>query len=350
MSSELDNTIRDLNKRFGKNTIISGDELAGIEVQRVSTGSLSLDIETGGGFPYGRLVELYGRESTGKSFMALKTAAEVQKQGKQVVWIDVEGSFDSVWSSLLGVNVKELKLCRPETGEIAGDILDAVIRSGECGLVVLDSTAALVPSKDLETAMEDVEQLGTRAKMVNRLIRKLHAALNMKIGEDKILNDCLVIFINQIREKIGVMYGSPDTTPGGLGLRHAASIRVEFRKSWIKDEADKTHVLGQTVTFVTSKNKTYPPYRRGEFDLYTEGSEKGKIDTTKEVFCYGLLSGSIQQTGVSYLIGKEKFVGKEKAIQYLRDNPKLVVECKNKILNHYKGGSNEKETKESKKD
>lgn len=330
--SELDSIIRELNKRFGKNTIISGDEIVAMEIARIPTGSLALDIETGGGFPCGRVVELYGRESAGKTFMALKAVAEAQKLGKVAVWIDVEGSFDPVWAALLGVNLQKLKLTRPETGEVACDILDAVIRSGDCGMVVLDSTAALIPTKDTETAMEDVEQLGVRAKMVNRLIRKLHSALNMKVGEDKLPNDCTVVFINQIREKIGVMYGSPDTTPGGLGLRHASSIRIEFRKKWLKDPLDETKVVGQTVSFVTAKNKTFPPNRRGEFDIYTDGPNKGQIDSTREVFTYGVLTELIEKNDKTYVIEGEKYVGKEKAVTALTENPALVETLKKKII------------------
>jgi len=333
--SELEDTIKELNKRFGRNTIISGDDIVSLEIDRIPTGSLSLDLETGGGFPCGRVIELYGRESTGKSFVAEKTVAEAQKLGKQCVWIDVEGSFDPVWATTLGVDITKLKLSRPNSGEIACDILDAVIRSGECGVVVLDSTAALVPEKDLETAMEDVEQIGTRAKMVNRLIRKLHSALNMKVGEDQIPSNCLVIFVNQIREKVGVLYGSPDTTPGGLGLRHAASIRIEFRKKWIKDPENDEHIIGQTVTFVTAKNKTYPPYRRGEFNFFTDGERKGQIDLASEVLCYGILSGLIEQSGQFYMIGAEKVRGKEEALATLNRNPKLVLELKTKIFKHY---------------
>ena len=329
---DLDDIIKDLNKRFGKNTIISGDDIVAMEIERIPTGSLALDVETGGGFPCGRVVELYGRESAGKTFMALKAVAEAQKLGKTAVWIDVEGSFDPVWAALLGVDLKKLRLTRPETGEIACDILDAVIRSGDCGIVVLDSTAALIPTKDTETAMEDVEQLGVRAKMVNRLIRKLHSALNMKVGEDKLPNDCTVVFINQIREKIGVMYGSPDTTPGGLGLRHAASIRIEFRKTWIKDPSDEEKVIGQTVKFVTAKNKTFPPHRRGEFAIYTDGPSKGQIDAVSEVFTYGVIAGLIVQDKSTYFLGKEVMgVGQPKSVEYLRDNPKLVEELKKKI-------------------
>jgi len=335
--SELDNTIKELNKRFGKNTMISGNDMTSLEIARASTGSLALDIETGGGFPFGRVIEVYGRESSGKSYIAAKTVAQVQKMGKKAVWIDAEGTFDPIWAALIGVDVKALNLTRPESGEIACDILDAVIRSGDCGIVVLDSTAALVPTQDLETEMEHCEQMGVRAKMINRLVRKLQAALNMKIGEDLVPNDCMVVFINQIREKIGVMYGSPDTTPGGLGLRHAASIRIEFRKKWIKDPADEEHIIGQTVTFTSAKNKTFPPYRRGEFDLYTDGPDKGQIDGTREVFGYAVETGLIVQADKTYTIGKDKIVGREKAVTHLKENPKLVEELRVKILDHYFG-------------
>ena len=338
--SDLSDTIGELNKRFGKNTIISGDSLVGLDVDRVSTGSLTLDIETGGGLPYGRVVEYFGREGTGKSVMAAKTAAYVQKDGKKVVWLDVEGSFDPEWAKCLGLDVSKVQLAKTETGEQACDILDAVVRSGDCGIVVVDSTAALVPEKDLETAMGHSEQLGVRAKMVNRLIRKLHSALNMKVGEDMLPNDCLVLFINQIREKIGVLYGSPDTTPGGLGLRHAASIRIEFRRAWLKDEKDSDKIVGQAIKFKIVKNKTFPPFRRGEFDFFTDGDRKGQIDLAKEVFCYGLLEGFIENSGKTYTIGKEKFVGKPKAICALRDDDKLMNSLKVKILERIKEKTN----------
>jgi len=334
--SDLEETIAELNKHFGRNTIISGNDMKAMDIARVSTGSLSLDIETGGGLPYGRVVELFGRESTGKSFMALKTAVQVQKAGKKVVWIDVEGSFDATWAERIGLNVSQIHLARPDKGEVACDILDAVIRSGDCGLAVLDSTAALIPEADLDKSMDQVEQIGTRAKLVNRLTRKLHAALNQRVGEDAVPNNCLVIFINQIREKIGVMWGSPDTTPGGLGLKHAASIRVHFRKSWFKDPKDKDLVIGQTVTFVTEKNKTAPPNRKGEFVFYTDKELKGEIDTAREVFNYGLLTGLIEKvSGSSYMVGDNKIVGKENVVIALRETPKLVETLQKKILDHF---------------
>ena len=336
--SDLDDIMKKLNHDFGANTIISGDEIIAMEIERIPTGSLALDIETGGGYPCGRVIELFGRESAGKSFMALKAVAEAQKLGKVAVWIDVEGSFDPVWAALLGVNLKKLKLSRPETGELACDVMDAVIRSGECGILVLDSTAALVPLQDIETAMNHVEQMGIRAKMVNRLVRKLHSALNMKVGEDCLPNSCLVIFVNQIREKIGVAFGNPETTPGGLGLRHAASIRISFSKAWIKASAaeDEKRIIGQTVKFITVKNKTFPPYRRGEFAIYVDGPNKGQLDDTGEIFTYGLLTGFIVQEKSTYLIGKDKIgVGKPDAMKYLKDNSKVAAELRQKIITQF---------------
>jgi recombination protein RecA len=337
----LEDAVNNLNKHFGESTIISGNEVASLKIARVSTGSLSLDIESGGGVPYGRVTELFGYESTGKTFMAIKTAVQAQKQGKKVVWIDVEGTFDATWATLLGLDVSKIYLARPEKGEVACDILDAVIRSGDCGLVILDSTAALIPEKDIDTSMEDAEQLGNRARMVNRLVRKLTSALNMKVGEELLPNDCAVIFINQIRQKIGISWGSPDTTPGGFGLKAAASIRIHFRKSWVKDPANQDNIIGQSVTFVIEKNKTFPPYRRGEFVFYTDGANKGQIDTVKEVLVYGLLSGIIERpTKLSYVVDSKKLVGEEAVLTYLKDNPKVVDDLKDNILKFYSGNKN----------
>ncbi len=335
--SGLEDAAAELNKRFGKNTVISGDEFKGLDVPRISTGSLTLDIATGGGLPVGRLIEIYGMESSGKSYIAALTVANAQKMGKKAVWIDVEGSFDAIWASLLGVDTKSLYVVRPESGEQAGDALETFVRAEDCGIIVLDSIAAMIPEKDVETSMEDVEKLGNKAVMVNRLLRKLQSALNMKIGEDKVPNECMVLFINQIRHKIGIMYGSPETTPGGLGLRFTAAVRIHLRKKWIKDETDTEKILGQTVTFTTEKNKTFPPHRRGQFDFYTDGDHKGQIDLAREVLNCGLVCELIEHSGKTYDINGEKFVGKEKAVLYLNENPKVVSKIKKQILEHYFG-------------
>ena len=335
--SGLDEAAAELNKRFGKNTVISGDEFKGVDIPRISTGSLALDIATGGGLPVGRLIEIFGMESSGKSYIAALLIANAQRMGKRAALIDAEGAFDDLWASLLGVDTSKLLVVRPESGEQAGDALEAFVRADDCGIIVLDSIAAMIPEKDVETSMEDAEKLGNKAVMVNRLLRKLQSALNMKVGEDKVPNDCMVIFINQIRHKIGVMYGSPETTPGGLGLRFTAAVRLQLRKKWVKDESDADKVLGQTVTFKTVKNKTFPPHRVGQFDFYIDGDKKGQIDLPREVLNCGLACDLIEHSGKSYTIDGEKFVGKPKTIEYLAENPEIVEKLRKQILEHYFG-------------
>ncbi len=336
--SGLDEAAADLNKRFGKNTVISGDEFKGLDIPRISTGSLTLDIATGGGLPTGRLIEIFGMESSGKTYLALKTVGNAQKMGKKAVWIDVEGVFDAEWATLLGVDISKLFVVRPESGEQAGDALETFVRAEDCGIIVLDSIAALIPEKDIETSMDAPEKLGNKAVMVNRLLRKLQSALNMKVGDDRVPNECMVIFINQIRHKIGVMYGSPETTPGGLGLRFASSVRIHLRKKWIKDEKDAEKIIGQTVTFKTEKNKTFPPHRVGQFDLYTDGEQKGQIDLPREVLNCALECDLIELSGKTYHIDGENIgVGKPKAADYLTDNPEKVEKLKTRIMEHYFG-------------
>lgn len=329
----LDDVIKLLNKKYGENSIISGDECKRLVLPRVSTGSLSLDIETGGGLPNGRLIEIFGSEGSGKTSLAIKIAAEVQKIGKKVVWVDAEGAFDPIWAEKLGMNLKLLRIARPEKGEVAADIIDAVVRSGECGLVVLDSVAAVIPNLDLETSMVDPERLGDRAKLINRLVRKLQSALNMKVGENELPNDCTAIFINQIREKIGIRYGNPETTPGGRGLRFHASIRVHVRRGdWIEKDSNK---IGHVIKFRIVKNKTYPPYRTGMFDFYFDGAKKGQIDNIKEVVNYATLKDLLKIEKRTYYIGDKKLVGKQKMEEYLKGHPKLVEKLRNQILDIY---------------
>lgn len=330
----LDEVTKLLNKKYGANSIISGNECKRLILPRVSTGSLSLDIELGGGLPFGRLIEIYGNEGSGKTAIATKIAAEVQKLGKHVVWVDAEGTFDPVWAEKLGIDLKKLKIARPENGDIAADIIDAVVRSGDCGLVVLDSVAAMIPNLDVETSMTDPEKLGERAKLINRLVRKLQSALNMKVGEDKVPNDCLVVFINQIREKIGVRYGNPETTTGGKGLRFHSSIRINIRKGdWIEDE--QHNIIGQEIKFRSVKNKTYPPYRTGVFKFYCDTDKKGQIDNISEVVNYATLKGLLKLDKRTYYIDDLKLVGKQKMIEYLEEHPKLVNKLKKQILDIY---------------
>lgn len=329
--SELDDVIKSLNKRYGQDEIIKGDEIDSLIIERIPTGSLSLDIELGGGLPTGRLVEIFGREMSGKTTVALLTIAEAQKVNKECAWIDLEGAYDPAWATALGVNIKRLYLARPDSGEKACDILDALVRSGKVGVVVLDSVAALIPQSDIDTSMDDPERLGNKAQMVGRIIRKLQSALNMKVGEDKIPNDCLVICINQIREKIGIAYGNPETTPGGLALKFYASVRLELRRGeWI--ELDDKTKIGQEVKFKVAKNKTAPPMRTGSFTLYFDGEKKATIDNILEVLNYSLLKGIIKLSGKTYTIFDKKVVGKSELLNYLHENKDIAKKLKNELM------------------
>jgi len=319
--SELDDVLKELGKKYGVHTILDPEALKRVKLKRVSTGSLALDMEMGGGWPLGRIVEIYGRESSGKTMVALKTAAEVQKTGKPVVWVDVEKAFDPDWATTLGVDISVLNVVQPNTGEEAADFIDVVTRTGECGLVVLDSIAAMLPALDEETPMTEKEKLGNKAVMVNRMIRKLHSAINMK-AEDGSLNDCLILLINQVREKIGVIYGNPTTTPGGLGIKFASSIILEMRAGeWIEEEQEGEQVkIGRRFKFRTEKNKTYPPYRSAVVPFYFSGEHKGIIDNAESLASYLILLGLINQKGSSYTIDENTTIrGRNKLAEYFRD-------------------------------
>ena len=330
----LEKTIGLLEKKFGKGTICVASKFKGLEINRVPSGSFSLDLETFGGYPTNRIIEIYGELSSGKTMMALKLVAEMQKLKKKCVWVDAEGCFNNDWAKTLGVDVNNLYVVRAETAEKMLDVADAVVRSKDCGLMVIDSVAALMPLREEEVSMEDPETLGDRARMMNRFMRKLHSALNLK--NDEIPNDCLVVMINQIREKIGA-YGDPSVTTGGRGIGFGASVRVHIRrKDWIKEgSGDKQRVVGQVIKFKITKSKISPPFREGEFDFYMEevgGIKKGEIDRLKEVISYGVFYNVIKQGGSFYTYENNKFQGKEKLCDFFRDNPKEAVKIKKTIM------------------
>lgn len=334
MGDALTEIVNKLKKKYGA-AVMQGTDLKNLELERVSTGSLSLDVETGGGLPFGRIVEIYGRESSGKSTVALKVAANVQKAGKSVVWIDVEGAFDPIWAATLGVDLKALTLMKPQTGEEAVEMLEAVVRSNELGAVVFDSIAAVMPMEELEKNItEDSEKIGSRPLLMGRASRRLMSALNT-YDENNQWNQCLVVLLNQIREKIGIVYGSPETTPGGRAIPHAASIRIRFaRGEWIEQETEGSEKIkiGHAVRFQTTKNKTAPPYREGEFILYTSGDMKGQIDTVEEVARYGQLYSIIQVEGRTYKYGEVKAVNRGPFLTLLRNDPKLVNQLRKEVL------------------
>lgn len=330
-----------LNKKFGKNIIQSAALLKGIEMERISTGSIALDIETGGGLPKGRLIEIFGREGSGKTYIALRTVVEAQKQGR-ILWIDAEAVFDPIWATKVGVNLEKVDLAKPETMEQAGTILDAATRSGHYVLIVLDSVAALLPQEDVDKAMDESERIGNRAMVMNRIVRKLTTALNI-CDEVGIPNNTCVIFINQIREQIGVMFGNNEDTTGGLGIRYMASLRINmWRSDLIKEKpiegdtgalSDGKIVVGITLKFKTAKNKTYTPLKTGQFILK---NLTGKIDRVDEVVRYGILSGIIKQRGPSTVYNEHKFLGKEACITWFRENEAEVEKVFAEIGKVYK--------------
>lgn len=334
MGNDLDKTVALIEKKFGKGSISIASKFKGLEIKRLPTGSFSIDIETFGGYPMGRIIEIYGELSSGKTTIALKAVVEMQKLKKKCVWVDAEGVFHEGWAKTLGVNTDELYIVRAETAERMLDIADAVVRSKDCGLLVIDSVAALMPLTEEEVPMEDPETLGDRARMMNRFMRKLHSALNMR--EDEVPNECLVILINQTRDKIGA-YGNPTTTTGGKGIGFGASIRLEVRrKDWIKEgSGDKEKVVGQTIKFKIAKSKVSPPYRDGEFDFYFDdayGLKKGEIDRIKEVINYGVFYNIIKQGGSFFSFDTNKFQGREKLYEFFKENPKEAIKIKASIM------------------
>lgn len=346
--SELDKVLGDLNKKYGKPIISQADEIKYPSIQRISTSSLALDLELGGGIPCGRVTMIVANESAGKTTLACNIIVEAQKQGKRVVFIDVEGTFDAEWAKAIGVDLSKLHIAIPDNGEQAMDILEDVLRTNECGLVILDSVAALMPKSEIESSMEDdLEKLGNKAVMLNRAMRKLTSALNEmdELGER---NNTSVILLNQFREKIGIAYGNPEVIPGGKGIKFTSSIILELRKGgWIEETRNGEEIkVGQEVKFKTLKNKTFTPFRSGLMYLYFDGPTKGKFDKANEIYNYGKLSGIIKIDGQMTYLEDKKLRGEDNAVKYLRDNTKLQEKLEKEIRRMYLKGKDEPKTKE----
>lgn len=333
--NDLDKVFNQLKKKYGPSFVISANDIKEVAWERASTGSFALDIELGGGLPFGRITEFFGKESSGKSTMALKVVASVQKMGKRAVWIDVEHSFDPRWAKLMGVDLEKLTMSQPQTAEEALEVLEAVLKSGECGIVVLDSIAAIQPAADLEKAMDEAERIGQRATLMTRAMGRLLSALN-SYNEEGEFNNCMILLINQIRFKIGIVYGNPETTPGGQAVRHAEHIRVKLVGSkYVEQDNEVTgekEKIGRTIKFLTEKNKTYMPHRSGEFTLFFAGEFKGQIDEVSEVARYGQLYQIVTVEGKTYSYENVKAVGREKFIDLLRAEPKLVEKIRKDVL------------------
>jgi recombination protein RecA len=315
----LQAALAQIEKQFGKGSIMRlGDGEVIADIQVVSTGSLGLDIALGvGGLPRGRVIEIYGPESSGKTTLTLQVIAEMQKLQGVCAFIDAEHALDAQYAQKLGVNLQDLLISQPDTGEQALEIVDALVRSGSVDLIVIDSVAALTPKAELEGEMGD-SLPGLQARLMSQALRKLTATINK--------TNTTVIFINQIRMKIGVMFGSPETTTGGNALKFYASVRLDIRRIGAIKKGDE--VIGSETRVKIVKNKVAPPFKTAEFDiLYGEG-----ISREGEIIDLGVVAHVVDKSGSWYAYNGEKIgQGKDNAREFLRENAELAVEIENKV-------------------
>jgi recombination protein RecA len=324
--SELAKKIAEYNKK-SKGSIIKLKEIGNQKVVRTSTGSFSLDIATGGGFPAGSIVELYGEESTGKSLLALKTIAQSQQSSeKDSVYVDLEGTMTIEWAKKVGVDPDRLYIARPKTAEEALDLVDGLASTGDVGVIVIDSVAALVPKVEEENDLEK-QQMGTTAKLMSKHLRGLVSTLQPSdLSSEGEFNPCTIIYINQTREKIGIVYGNPLTTPGGKALKFFSSIRIQLKKGEIFKNTDK-EIEAQEVKFVIQKNKTYKPFQVGMFKFYYEGF----IDNEEAIVQYAIVFDLVKQGGAWFTFEEERFQGKAKLVEYLKSKPKVLAKLEKDI-------------------
>ncbi|MFJ8261466.1 recombinase RecA [Rummeliibacillus sp. NPDC094406] len=314
----LDMALKQIEKQFGKGSVMKLGEQADRKISTSSSGSLALDTALGvGGYPRGRVIEIYGPESSGKTTVALHSIAEVQANGGQAAFIDAEHALDPVYASKLGVNIDELLLSQPDTGEQALEIAEALVRSGAIDIIVIDSVAALVPKAEIEGEMGD-SHVGLQARLMSQALRKLSGIINK--------SNTIAIFINQIREKIGVMFGNPETTPGGRALKFYSSVRLEVRRAeTIKQGND---MVGNRTKIKVVKNKVAPPFKTAEVDImYGEG-----ISKEGEIIDIGVEKDIVQKSGSWYAYEDERLgQGRENAKQFLKENPEISDEIAQKI-------------------
>lgn len=335
MSTERDNklktlqaTIDRLDKTYGKGTIMRLGDKQAVEVDVIPTGSLGLDIALGCyGYPKGRIIEIYGPESSGKTTLAIHAIAECQKKGGIAAIIDAEHAFDRFYAEHLGVNVNDLLISQPDNGEQALEITENLIRSGAVDIVVVDSVAALVPRSEIEGEMGD-SKMGLQARLMSQAMRKLTAAIGR--------TGCCCIFINQLREKIGVMFGNPETTTGGNALKFYASVRLDIRKSGAAMKDKDGNVIGNQVKVKVVKNKLSPPFRVAAFDIvFGQG-----ISKVGEIIDLGADLDIIQKSGAWYSYEGAKIAqGRDAAKQFLQDNPEMATEIEGKIKEKIASGT-----------
>lgn len=315
----LATALAQIEKQFGKGAVMKLGENVGMNVEHISTGSLSLDMALGiGGLPRGRIVEMYGPESSGKTTVALHCVAEAQKAGGTAAFIDVEHALDPIYAAKLGVDIDSLLVSQPDTGEQALEIAEALIRSGAIDIVVIDSVAALVPRAEIEGEMGD-SHVGLHARLMSQALRKLAGALSKA--------NCVAIFINQLREKVGVIYGNPEVTTGGRALKFYASVRIEIRRAeLIKDGAQP---IGSRTRCKIVKNKVAPPFKDAEFDImYGEG-----ISRTGEIVDLGVKTGVLKRSGAWFYYGEQRLgQGRDNAKITLAGNEALSKEISEKVM------------------
>ncbi|MCA0988113.1 recombinase RecA [Guptibacillus algicola] len=318
----LDMALRQIEKQFGKGSIMKLGEQAEQRVSTVSSGSLALDIALGvGGYPRGRIIEVYGPESSGKTTVALHAIAEVQRGGGQAAFIDAEHALDPVYAEKLGVNIDELLLSQPDTGEQALEIAEALVRSGAVDMVVVDSVAALVPKAEIEGEMGDAH-VGLQARLMSQALRKLSGAISK--------SKTTAIFINQIREKVGVMFGNPETTPGGRALKFYSSVRLEVRRAETLKQGND--MVGNKTRIKVVKNKVAPPFKQAEVDImYGEG-----ISMQGEILDIGSNLEIVQKSGAWFSFEGERLgQGRENAKQFLKENPAIQDEINSRVRAHH---------------
>ena len=315
----LETALANIEKQFGKGAVMKLGQNTAMNVGAISTGSLSLDIALGiGGVPKGRIVEIYGPESSGKTTLALHVIAQAQKAGGEAAFIDVEHALDPEYSKALGVDVDSLLVSQPDTGEQALEIAEALVRSGALDVIVVDSVAALVPRAEIDGEMGDTH-VGLQARLMSQALRKLAGAISK--------SNCVAIFINQLREKVGVTYGNPEVTPGGRALKFYASVRIDVRR--IEQIKSGTEVLGNHTRARVVKNKVAPPFREGEFDImYGTG-----ISREGEIVDLGVKLDIIQKSGSWFSYGENRLgQGRDNVKEILKNDPALAAEIEKKIF------------------
>ena len=319
----LNQALGKIEKEFGKGSVMKLGEATSMAIDVISTGSIGLDIAVGiGGLPKGRIIEVYGPESSGKTTVALHTVAEAQKQGGIAAFIDAEHALDPVYAKALGVDIDNLIISQPDTGEQALEIAEALIRSGAIDIIVVDSVAALVPRAEIEGDMGD-SHVGLQARLMSQALRKLTGSIKK--------SNCVAIFINQLREKVGIMFGNPETTTGGRALKFYSSVRLDVRKIDTIKQGDK--VLGSRTRVKVVKNKVAPPFKQAEFDImYGEGISKvgDLLDIASDI-------DIVKKSGAWYSYNDTELgQGRENVKKFLQDNPDLIKEIDQKVRHYYK--------------